>query len=323
MGGMERPRPGRVGGVRGDLGRFVERPIGQAAPQIPWEPEESGSGWAMLACPHCREPLPLARRERRIACPAGHGFDLAKRGYVSLLSGRGRHGLVADDGAMVAARLEVQTAGLYSPIRDALAEAARAAAVEGLPEGGLLDVGGGPGYYSIAVLESGVASYGVTFDLSSYAARRAARAHAGLVSVVADVWERWPLGSATASVALVVFAPRNPAELARVLAPGGVAIVVTPLPHHLSELRDSGMLTVDPRKDERLAEQFADFDVFAEQQVEARIPVTARQAAAIVGMGPSAHHTDLGREFDGEWAQETRDVTLAVRVATYRPRDRP
>ena len=63
------------------------------------------------------------------------------------------------------------------------------------------------------------------------------------------------------------------------------------------------------------------FDYY-EQQAEARIPVTARQAAAIVGMGPSAHHTDLGREFEGEWAQETRDVTLAVRVATYRPQDR-
>lgn len=290
------------------------------------------SGWAMLACPHCGakrgEPVesPLIREGRRCLCPAGHTFDVAKQGYVSLLSGRGRHGLIADSAEMVAARSEVQGAGLYALIRDGVVEQALAVSGSDLRSdtGGVLDVGGGTGYYAGAVLDAlptqtDLTPYGVTFDLSAAAARRAAKAHPRLVSVVADVWQRFPIRTGSVAVALVVFAPRNTAELARVLSGGGVAVVVTPLPQHLAEL-SSAMITVDPDKRERLDRQFERFDLLTEREVVAPVQVTARQASAIVGMGPSAHHSrdDAGYPVGG-LTDETREVTLAVRVATYRP----
>ncbi len=335
MSGVRRRRPGRVGGVarpaRSRLIEFRRRP---AVPEEPWVPEPPGTGWAMLACPHCSESRPLARAGRRLRCPAGHAFDLARQGYASLLSGRGRHGLTADGARMVGARAEVQGDGVYVPIRDGVIEAVTRVASSGLPPGGLLDVGGGTGYYANAVLDAlahlgeedvapATPPHGVTFDLSSYAARRAAKAHPGLVSVVADVRERFPILDHSVAVALVVFAPRNPVEMARVLAPGGVAVVVTPLPNHLAEL-GADMIAIDPHKQERLDRQFDGFDLVGEQEVEARVPVTARQAAAIIGMGPSAHHTsaeiaELADTAEAPWAAETRDITLAVRVATYRP----
>ena len=335
--------PGRIGGVgRPERSRLVS--VSAPVPTA-WTPSPAGTGWAMLACPHCRDVSPLGRLGVRPGCLRGHTFDLARQGYVSLLSGRGRHGLVADDARMVTARSEIQGAGLYAPIRDGIVSAVQAAAREGLPGGGLLDIGGGTGYYAAAALASDAAPpYGVSFDLSSYAARRAAKAHARLVSVVADVWQRFPVLDGAASVALVAFAPRNAPELARVLAPGGVAVVVTPLPSHLSEL-SGNMIGIDPRKQERLDRQFEGFELLTEQEVVAQVAVTARQAAAIVGMGPSAHHPperpdesggrgaspsvgpgvdaiadEPGADLAGTWAEEKRDVTLAVRVATYRPR---
>ena len=58
---------------------------------------------------------------------------------------------------------------------------------------------------------------------------------------------------------LSVFAPRDPAEIVRVLAPGGRVVVVTPEPDHLVEIRAAlGLLTVDAGKPERLAAAFAD-----------------------------------------------------------------
>src|SRR6202044_3128376 len=63
-----------------------------------------------------------------------------------------------------------------------------------------------------------------------------------------------PVADGAAAVVLDVFAPRNGAELRRVLHPAGRLLVVTPSPGHLAELAGPlGLLSVDPRKDERLA----------------------------------------------------------------------
>ena len=40
----------------------------------------------IFRCPNCGRPL--AREPHRLACPAGHSFDLAKSGYVNLLLSR-------------------------------------------------------------------------------------------------------------------------------------------------------------------------------------------------------------------------------------------
>jgi 23S rRNA (guanine745-N1)-methyltransferase len=53
---------------------------------------------------------------------------------------------------------------------------------------------------------------------------------------------------------LNVFAPRDGAELRRILRPSGSLLVVTPGPDHLRELIGPlGLLSVDERKAERLA----------------------------------------------------------------------
>ena len=93
----------------------------------------------------------------------------------------------------------------------------------------------------------------MAIDASAYAARRAARAHPRAAAVVADAWRRLPLLDDSVAVALVVFAPRAGAEIARVLAPGGTVVAVATARHHLAELAAPlGLLTVDPRKEERL-----------------------------------------------------------------------
>ena len=259
----------------------------------------------MLRCPYCRAPL--TEDGATVRCTAGHAFDLARQGYLNLLSGGSRAG-TADTVEMVAARAAFLAAGHYRLLAEALARAARG--------GPLLDVGGGTGWYATRLLDAAPGTVGVTLDLSVPASRRAARAHPRLAAVVADAWQPWPVADAAFDTVLSVFAPRAPAETLRVLSHGGVLVVATPTPRHLAELvRDLGLVTVDPDKPERLAAQLSAFSAVGTELVEHELQLSVDGVAAVVGMGPSAHHAT-------QPATGPRRVTLSVQVTTYAPRSR-
>ncbi|NYD98886.1 SAM-dependent methyltransferase [Kineosphaera limosa] len=248
---------------------------------------------------------------------------MARQGYLSLLTGAGTRGLHADDAEMVAARERAQGAGVFAPVAAALTEALRAA--EPTP-GALVDLGGGTGYYAAACLDAPAseATVGLGLDLSRYAARRAARTHPRLASVVADAWGRLPLGNAVAGVVLCVFAPRNPSEFARVLAPGGVLAVVTPRPGHLAGLADEqGGLRVDPDKSDRLAQQLAGWSIASTATVEHPLTVTGDQAADLLLMGPAAWHVDRAALRERLSAGPAISTTLAVDVTIAHLTARP
>lgn len=266
----------------------------------------------LLACGVCAAPVEL--RESRLECRAGHSFDVARSGYVNL-SGQAapQH---ADTAAMVVARSRFWNRGHYAPIA-----AAVVAAVP--PAGAVLDCGAGPGHYLAGVLDAQPRAVGVALDISPAAARRAARAHPRLGSVVADAWRRLPVADGAVAAVLSVFAPRRARELRRVLDPDGRLITVTPTSEHLRQLRaELPLLEIGADKDARLAASLAeDFrpdgavEVIVDQEWDAE---TVREAVA---MGPSAFHLDQARLREALAALTwPRPVTVAVRVSRWRPR---
>lgn len=267
----------------------------------------------MLRCPHCGGGLELGEGSAR--CAAGHSFDVARQGYLNLLPGNARTGS-ADTAAMVRARVDFLAAGHYAPIATAVADAAAGAGA-----GAVIDVGAGTGYYLAAVLERLPGARGLALDISKHALRVAARAHPRSGAAGCDAWAGLPVGDGAAELAINVFAPRDPAELARVLAPGGALVVVTPNPGHLGELVAAvGMLTVQERKRERLAGKLgALFEPAAETAVEHELVLGHGDVAALVAMGPSARHLS-GPEVERKIATlaDPLPVTLSVTVATYR-----
>lgn len=271
---------------------------------------------AALRCPHCGGSLRLTDRTAR--CPSGHAFDLARQGYLNLLPS-GSTGVDGDTAEMVAARADFLATGNYAPIRDALT----AAATSG-DDGLVVEVGAGTAYYLAGVVAASPGRTGLALDVSRYAARRAAKAHPRIGAVVCDAWRGLPLEDACAQVLLNVFAPRNAAEMARVLAPGGRLLVVTPNPGHLAELVDVlGLVRVDEAKEQRLAETLGGaFDRTPDQDqvVEHRMELDHRAVASLVGMGPSAWHTEPGA-FATRLAglPDPTEVTLSVTLSTWRP----
>ncbi len=249
----------------------------------------------LLRCPVCGDAL--GETGGALRCAAGHSFDIARQGYVNLVPGR------ADTPEMVEARDAFLQAGHFRPLSAALAEEARAAGgaagamggASGADSGGaVLDLGAGTGHHLAAVLDALPDARGIAIDASPAALRRAARAHERAAAVGADAWKPLPVADGVAALVLSVFAPRNPDEMARILAPGGTLLAVTPTTRHLYELVGPlGLLSVPDDKADRLDAQLkTHFTLTARRPLEHSMFLTREEATQLVRMGPSAWHLD-------------------------------
>jgi 23S rRNA (guanine745-N1)-methyltransferase len=275
---------------------------------------------AALRCPHDAGALTLDGRTLR--CAAGHAFDVARQGHVDLRGPRGSRG-PGDDAVMVARRAGILAAGLFDPLLEVLVRTVRAGPVGGV-RGLVVDVGAGPGVHLARVLDAMPDHHGLAVDVSKHAARRAALAHPRAGAVIADVWRGLPVADGAAAAILDVFAPRDADEFARILAPGGVAIVVTPRPDHLAALaRPLGLLTVDPAKEDRLLAAFgARFVTATTEDLRWTLRLDRHAATELAGMGPGGHHIDAD-ELTRRAATlpDELEVDAAITVTSYRPRE--
>lgn len=254
----------------------------------------------ILADPNDGTALSGADDFSRLVSESGHSYDVAKQGYVTLAAGAGlKH--KGDDMDMVTARETYLAMGHFAPFVEAVTGAVQdaldsASLAESTPAS-LLEVGAGTGYYLAHTLDSIAESRGVGLDISPHAAKYLAKCHPRVGAVVADVWERLPIRDESVDAISVVFAPRNPAEFRRVLAPGGQVIVLTPGAGHLDELREPlGILGVEEGKVERMYEQAEGYLEQAADPVDISFPIELDKAsiAAQVGMSPSARHISAG-----------------------------
>lgn len=269
----------------------------------------------LLGCPQCpaidaggrrRVDSDLGRDGRRLRCLHGHNFDIAKQGYVNLLTGAA--GANADTVSMVAARENFLATGHYQPIVDALSGALAGART-------VLEAGAGTGYYLAGSLPRH--GRGLACDLSSAAARKAAK-QPRVGAVVADTWAGLPVLDAAVDAVLCVFAPRNFAEFARVIVPSGRLLTITPTAAHLAELRaELGLLSVEEDKQRRLHRAAGEFfELQSERTLRWTFDASDEQVRWLVEMGPNAfHHKDAGGPASERPRQVTSEVVLSEFVA--------
>ncbi|TSE01913.1 methyltransferase domain-containing protein [Skermania sp. ID1734] len=267
---------------------------------------------ALLECPVCRSSIDLD--SGALLCVRGHSFDVARQGYVSLSVGAPKFS--GDTADMLAARGRFLDSGHFAPITAAILDAT------GSPST-VLEVGAGTGHYVAAVLDARPDAVGIGIDVAKPAGRRLARMHPRLAAVVADGWQRLPLRDNSIDVALSIFAPRNTAEIRRVLTSEGTFVVVTPTPRHLAELIDPlGMVAVDTNKAARLSETMsATFERCERRLIEHAVQLDHGAVDDVVAMGPSAFHMSPGERAE-RIARLPNPVTVTVSVVlqTYRPR---
>lgn len=183
-----------------------------------------------LLCPVCGEPLLLTDRQYR--CIRSHSFDMARQGYVNLLTVQQKHSLnPGDTRQQVLSRREFLEAGFYAPIADTLIETAKELGISGQ----LLDVGCGEGWYS-AQLADALGSPLTGLDISKEAVRCAAAKYKGkqwLCATAAHI----PVENESVALLTSLFALTLPREFARVLKPGGYFFQVLAAEDHLLGLK--------------------------------------------------------------------------------------
>ncbi|GAA2134260.1 putative RNA methyltransferase [Glycomyces algeriensis] len=277
-----------------------------------------------LACPNCAGPLTQA--DRRLSCPDGHSFDLAKQGYAPLLA-PGSNTTTGDTADQIAAREDFLDSGVYDPLMAAVATASLTDA-----PGVFVEPGCGTGHYLAVALAADPSREGIGLDTSKYALRRCAKRTvpgsepgAGprprIAAVLADAWQRLPIRDGAAAAVLNVFAPRNAEEIARVLDPQGALVVLTPRQDHLRELVGTlDMLSVDPEKEQRTADQLGTlFEAERTDEVVYSIDLGHNEVLRLVGMGPSARHLDAAALAATVAALPERiEVQVAANVTRWR-----
>jgi 23S rRNA (guanine745-N1)-methyltransferase len=268
----------------------------------------------MLICPvrNCR--LALAREGKRLACPQGHSFDIARSGYINLLQPQERRSKQPGDTPVaVEARQRLHDRGVTRPLLDAIGETIAAS-----PDDVVLDAGCGDGFY-LGTLANRVGFQAHGVDISIPAIRAAARrfppAQDRFEWVVANADRFIPYSDASFSAILSITARMNAAEFRRVLREDGRLLIAVASPLDLMELRGQGLRMEDLREEE--SEQGAEAELGTLENIgRDRVPRTIETFAREFKLVDQRRVTTTA-DLD---AEAVRDVLVSI----YRPlRSRP
>jgi 23S rRNA (guanine745-N1)-methyltransferase len=191
-----------------------------------------------LLCPICGEQLQSVGKQ--YVCPHNHSFDVARQGYVNLLTVQQKHSLnPGDTREQVLSRREFLEAGFYEPIANALIQEAKELGISGQ----ILDVGCGEGYYSDRIAAEFDRAFVFGADLSKHAVHRASvrrnmRGGSNCFYAVASVFSL-PIRASAADGMLSMFAPVAEAECLRVLKDNGILIIGAAGDRHMYDLKEA------------------------------------------------------------------------------------
>ena len=183
-----------------------------------------------LICPICGNEL--NQMSKSYCCENQHSFDIARQGYVNLLTVQQKHSLVpGDTREQVLSRRAFLEEGFYRPIADTLLETARRYGVSGE----LLDVGCGEGYYC-SILSHGLSMTLTGLDISKEAVRCAAAKYKGPTWICGTA-AHIPAADHSADLLTSLFALTMPEEFRRVLRQDGYFFQVLAAQDHLMGLK--------------------------------------------------------------------------------------
>ena len=237
----------------------------------------------IMKCPVCGQALISDNRTWR--CANRHSYDVAKEGYVNLLSAHRSGDKIGDNREMALSRRDFLNKGYYAPLAEAVTECLSRYSSDGDT---VLDICCGEGYYTaFAAQRLNRRFYG--FDLSKNMVRLAAKRMLDARFFVANI-AAIPITDGAVKAAFHLFAPFHAAEFRRIIADDGVLITAIPGRDHLYGLKE--VLYDQPyRNDEK--EPSAEGMIAIERiRVRGEITLHSREDIdALFQMTPYYYHT--------------------------------
>lgn len=184
----------------------------------------------ILICPVCKNELYI--ENRTFHCEANHCFDIAKEGYVNLLSAHKSGDNTGDNKEMARSRRDFLEKGFYSPLADAVGNCLEKFSSDG---DNVLDICCGEGYYTSELTKKHNRNF-YGFDLSKNMVRLAAKRKCNAQFFVANI-ASIPVKSNSVKFVFHLFAPFHSGEFSRIISDNGVVVTAIPGKEHLFGLK--------------------------------------------------------------------------------------
>lgn len=237
----------------------------------------------ILICPVCKNELFFENKTAK--CENNHCFDIAKEGYVNLLSAHKSGDSTGDNKEMAKSRRDFLEKGFYSPLADAVGECIEKYTVSG---DSVLDICCGEGYYTSYLTKKYDRDF-YGFDLSKNMVRLAAKRKCGAKFFVANI-ASIPVKSGSVKLAFHLFAPFHSSEFSRVLCDNGVIVTAIPGRGHLFGLKK--VLYDKPYYNDEKAPSADGLELIVKIRVKDSITLEEKQDInALFQMTPYYYHT--------------------------------
>lgn len=237
----------------------------------------------IMKCPVCGQALLSDNRIWR--CANRHSYDVAKEGYVNLLSAHRSGDKIGDNREMALSRRDFLNKGYYAPLAEAVTECLSRYSSDGDT---VLDICCGEGYYTAyASQQLNRRFYG--FDLSKNMVRLAAKRKLDARFFVANI-AAIPIADGAVKAAFHLFAPFHAAEFRRILADDGVLLTAIPGRDHLYGLKE--VLYDQPYRNDEKEPSAEGLTAIERIRVRGEITLHSREdIVALFQMTPYYYHT--------------------------------
>lgn len=239
---------------------------------------------SLFACPICQESMTI-QEQGRMVCSANHSFDIAKQGYINMLT----HGAASKySKELFESRKAVIDSGIYDKIEDKIIELIA-------PAQTVLDTGCGEGSH-LARIMAEKKGIGVGIDIAKEGILAASRHYPEQIWCVGDL-AKSPFAKSSFDAILNILSPANYEEFKRLLTPGGCVVKVVPQSRYLHELR--AQLYADSDKESysndqivaRFKESFMEVNV---KRVTYTTPLATELIPELLEMTPMGWHKKEG-----------------------------
>lgn len=272
---------------------------------------------SLLKCPICDSSMKV-QGLKSIVCPNRHSFDIAKQGYLNLIT----HPIKTnyDKDLFEARRKVIIDSDFFRPFHTEITKMIHKHTTEANLS--VVDMGSGEGSHlytiSRAIQESdqkSIAAVGI--DISKEGILEAAKNYENHMWIVADL-ANTPFHSHTFDVLLNILSPSNYEEFNRLLTDDGIIIKVVPRSKYLQELREffHGDSEKKNYSNEKVVELFKDkFDLIEQSTIHYQSVLKESELNNLIKMTPlswEASSEEINSFFETKIPKITIDLDILI-----------